>query len=256
MVMFRSLCKASLLVSAVGASVSACAAEARPADHAQLLFAAPRPPAEYPTMAPVAQYLADRDAEIALARSAAPAAISDDATVLVFTPQGYQTAVPGKNGFVCFVDRSWTSGFDDPEFWNPKKRGPMCMNAPAARSAMPVINRLTELALAGQSREAMLARMKESIARKEFAPPEIGAMSYMMSKGQYLTDDGPHWHPHLMFYMPGEMNGSEWGANLPAGSAVFGGGSDLPGGGRMPWTLFYVPVPNWSDGTPAEAHHG
>jgi hypothetical protein len=59
----------------------------------------------------------------------------------------------------------------------------------------------------------------------------------------------------LMFYMPGEMNPSVWGANLPAGSAVFGGGEDLPGGGRMPWTLFFVPVPSWSDGTPAETHH-
>jgi len=69
-------------------------------------------------------------------------------------------------------------------------------------------------------------------------------MSYMMSKSQYLDDDSPHWHPHLMFYMPGEMNASVWGANLPAGSAVFGGGEDLPGGGRMPWTLFFVPVPS------------
>jgi hypothetical protein len=98
--------------------------------------------------------------------------------------------------------------------------------------------------------------MKESIARKEFGAPEIGSMSYMMSKSQYLTDDGPHWHPHLMFYMPGEMNPAVWGANLPAGSVVYGGGVDLPGGGRMPWTLFLVPVPRWSDGTPAEGHHG
>jgi hypothetical protein len=175
---------------------------------------------------------------------------------LVLTRQGYQTAVEGKSGFVCFVDRSWSSPFDDPEYWNPKKRGPTCMNAPAVRSALPVTHRLTELALAGQSKDAILARMKESIARKEFGPPELGSMSYMMSKSQYLNDHSPHWHPHLMFYMPGEMNASVWGANLPAGSAVFGGGVDLPGGGRMPWTLFLVPVPSWSDGTPAEGHHG
>ena len=143
-----------------------------------------------------------------------------DATVLVLTRKGYQKAIDGKNGFVCFVDRSWSGPFDDAEYWNPKKRGPTCMNAPAARSALPVTYRVTELALAGLSKEAIVARMKESIAKKEFGAPEIGSMSYMMSKSQYLTDDGPHWHPHLMFYMPGEMNGSEWGANLPAGSAV------------------------------------
>jgi hypothetical protein len=256
MVTFRPLCAASIWVSAVSAFVTGCAPQAQSPDQAKPLLTEPRPSAAYPVMAPLEQYLADRDVEIALARSAAPPTISDDATVLVLTRQGYQTAVEGKNGFVCFVDRAWTSPFDDGEFWNPKKRGPTCMNAPAARSALPVIYRLTELALAGQSKDAILARMKESIAKKEFGPPEIGSMSYMMSKSQYLTDDGPHWHPHLMFYMPGEMNGSLWGANLPAGSAVFGGGSDLPGGGRMPWTLFFVPVPKWSDGTPAEAHHG
>jgi hypothetical protein len=253
---FRPLCAASILMSAVSAFVTGCTPKAQSPDQAKLLPAEPRPSAGYPVMAPLEQYLSDRDVEIALARSAAPPTISDDATVLVLTRQGYQTAVEGKNGFVCFVDRAWTSPFDDGEFWNPKKRGPTCMNAPAARSALPVITRLTELALAGQSKDAILARMKESIAKREFGPPEIGSMSYMMSKNQYLTDDGPHWHPHLMFYMPGEMNGSVWGANLPGGSAVFGGGSDLPGGGRMPWTIFFVPVPKWSDGTPAEVHQG
>src|SRR5580700_733112 len=43
----------------------------------------------YPTMAPVEQYLMDRDAEIALARSAAPDAISHDASVIVLTRHGY-----------------------------------------------------------------------------------------------------------------------------------------------------------------------
>jgi hypothetical protein len=252
---YRSLSAASILVSAIGAFTCGCAPQPQPVEHAQNPSMAPPPSAGYPAMAPLDAYLMDRDAEVALARSAAPPSISSDASVLVLTRQGYQTAVEGKNGFVCFVDRAWSSPFDDPEFWNPRKRGPTCMNAPAVRSALPVLIRLTELALAGHSKDAMLARMKESIAKKEFGPPEIGSMSYMMSKSQYLKDEGPHWHPHLMFYMPGEMNGSAWGANLPAGSAVYGGGEDLPGGGRMPWTLFFVPVPSWSDGTPAEAHH-
>lgn len=227
--------------------------------------AAPKPPAaetpaekpgQYPAMAPIDAYLMDRDAEVTLARSAAPAPISSEATVMVLGRQGYQTAVEGKNGFVCLVDRSWSSPFSDVEFWNPKKRGPTCFNPPAVRSALPVLYKLTALALAGQSKDAILAQMKDSIAKKEFATPEMGAMSYMMSKSQYLSDEGAHWHPHLMFYMPGEMNAAVWGANLPKGSAVYGGGEDLPGGGRMPWTLFLVPVPKWSDGTPAESHHG
>src|SRR6202050_3187034 len=80
----------------------------------------------YPNMAPLDQYLMERNAEIALARSAAPEAISRDAEVLVLGRHGYETAVKGTNGFVCLVERSWMSPFDDPEFLNPDQRLPLC----------------------------------------------------------------------------------------------------------------------------------
>src|SRR5712692_8460527 len=79
---------------------------------------------KYSKMAPVEQYLMERNAEILLARSAAPDSISSDATILVLGRQGYETAVRGKNGFVCMVERSWMAAFDSPEFWNPKVRVP------------------------------------------------------------------------------------------------------------------------------------
>ena len=82
----------------------------------------------YPTMAPVEQYLMDRETEIALARSAAPDAISHDASVIVLTRHGYETAVEGKNGWVCWVGRGWMAMFDHPEFWNPKVRAAECIN--------------------------------------------------------------------------------------------------------------------------------
>jgi hypothetical protein len=79
----------------------------------------------YPVMAPLEEYLiADRDAEVALARTAAPPAISNDATVLVLTRQGYQTAVEGKNGFVCFVDRSWSAPSTIPNTGTRRSAGP------------------------------------------------------------------------------------------------------------------------------------
>jgi hypothetical protein len=109
MVTHRPLCAASTAMSAVAVfvSLSACEPKPQPADHARLLSGDPRPSAEYPVMSPIEAYLiADRDSEVALARTAAPPAISNDATVLVLTRQGYQTAAPGKSGFVCFVDRS------------------------------------------------------------------------------------------------------------------------------------------------------
>src|SRR5271165_4199314 len=83
----------------------------------------------YPTMAPIEQYMMpNRESEIALARSAAPESISRDAEVLVLGGHGYETAVKGKNSFVCMVLRSWTAGIDDPGFWNPKGRAPICFN--------------------------------------------------------------------------------------------------------------------------------
>src|ERR1700747_3195577 len=94
--------------------------------------------ASYPSMAPLDQYLIeDRNSEITLARSAAPESISRDAEVLVLGRHGYETAVKGKNGFVCMVERSWIAPVDDPDFWNPRLRAPICFNAAAARTYLP-----------------------------------------------------------------------------------------------------------------------
>ena len=102
--------------------------------------------APYPSMAPVEQYLMeDSNSEIALARSAAPESISRDAEIMVLGRHGYETAIQGKNGFVCMVERSWTAPIDDPDFWNPKGRAPMCLNAAAARSYLPRTIRKTDL---------------------------------------------------------------------------------------------------------------
>src|SRR5271169_4028551 len=106
----------------------------------------------YPSMAPIEQYLMDRDAEIALARSAAPESIARDAGVMVLGKHGYETAVKGTNSFVCIVERGWASGIDSPDFWNPKLRGPICLNGPAVRTYLPLAIKKTELVLAGQSK--------------------------------------------------------------------------------------------------------
>ena len=197
----------------------------------------------YPSMAPIEQYLmADRNAEIALARSAAPESISHDAEVLVLGRHGYETAVKGENGFVCIVERSWTAGIDDPDFWNPKVRGPICFNPPAARSYLPFTIKKTELVLAGKSKAQMFESIKASLDQKELPMQEAGAMSYMLSKEGYLTQVDGHWHPHLMFFVP-QADGGTWGANVP-GSPILA--ADDP---QDRLTIFMIPVARWSDGT-------
>src|SRR6202522_2960564 len=181
---------------------------------------AQEPKTLYARIAPIDQYLmADENAEIALARSAAPASISGDATIVVLKQHGYETAVKGKNGFVCIVERSWMAPFDWPEFWNAKMRGPICFNPPAVRSVLPFTYKRTEMILAGLSKTQIMDRLKQAVARKEIPALEPGAMCYMMSREQNLGDAPGHWHPHLMFY-GARSDAGDWGNDLP-GSPVY-----------------------------------
>jgi hypothetical protein len=206
--------------------------------------------APYPAMAPLDQYLMpDKDSEIALARSAAPKSISDGAEVMVLGRGGHTTGAKGTNGFVCVVERSWGAGSGDPGFWNPKVRGPICFNPPAARSYLPIYLMKTRLLLAGKTKTETVQAIASALDKKELPTLEPGAMCYMMSKQQYLSDEGKAWHPHLMFFVPGDAARS-WGANLP-GSPVLA--ADDP---EERVTVFMVWVGSWSDGTPGPGPQG
>jgi hypothetical protein len=203
--------------------------------------------ASYPNMAPIDHYLmTDRNAEIAMARSAAPASISANAEVLVLGHHGYETAVKGKNGFVCLVERSWMSPFDFAQFWNAKMRGPICFNPPAAHSILPLTLKRTELVLAGLSKAQIIEGIKAFVA-KGLPPLERGAMSFMMSPQGYLNDEAGHWVPHLMFYIP-LTDSRSWGADLSGSPVML---NPQFNGAPEPITEFMVPVSTWSDGTAA-----
>lgn len=197
-------------------------------------------------MAPIDQYrMANSADEIAKARTAAPPSISADATIMVLGAGGYEAAVTGRNGFACLVLRSWTANFDDPVFWNPKIRGPVCYNPAAVRSILPQVVERTKWVLAGVPKSELQARAKTSAAANR--PPEPVSFGYMMSKEGYLSDRGDHhWHPHLMFYQA-HAKAADWGADLP-GSPVFSGEGE-------PVTMYFVPLAKWSDGSSAVDMH-
>ncbi len=198
--------------------------------------------ATYPKMAPIEQYLmTDRDAEIALARGAAPESLSRDAEVLVLGRRGFETAVKGKNGFVCIVGRSWTAAADA-DYWDPKVRVPMCVNAAAASSYLLRVTKITELALEGHTLAQVNEAIAAAIAKKELPPMEPGAMCYMMSKEGYGGATLPHWPSHLMFFYS-DIDPAIWGANLP-GSPVFGLTDTVEH-----LTSFVIVVQRWSDGS-------
>jgi hypothetical protein len=203
---------------------------------------------KYPSMAPIADYQMAQSDEIAMARSAAPPSIGNDAEVMTLGASGYDVAAKGKNGFVCMVQRGWANEPDNAEFWSPKVRGPLCFNPAAVRSVMPTYLERTKWVLAGASREDVIRRTKAAIAAGRIHPPEPGAMSYMLSKAGYLGDnagEGHHWHPHLMLFMPRDAAGhtSNWGQDLD-GAPVFSSGPGLD-----PAELYYIPLAKWSDGS-------
>ena len=212
--------------------------------HAEVPKAAP-----YPTMAPIAQYrIASRDDEIALARSAAPSSIAATAEVLVLGEHRYETAVKGSNGFVCIVERSWSDGFDDPEFWNSSVRSPNCFNAPAAKAVLTQYLKRTEWVLAGVPLQEMKSRTRAALADKTFVDPEPGAMCYMLSAQGHLNDHIGHWMPHVMIYVP-RAPASLWGANQKGSPIAAIDASDLD-----PVTTYLIPVQHWPDGTLAPDH--
>lgn len=231
------------LVIAIGCGVSSAAAQTDP----------------YPRMAAPSQYQMEERAEIQLARSAAPTAISADATILVLRPRGYETAVQGTNGFVCLVGRSWLAAFDWPEFWNPKVRAADCMNPQAARAMVPIVLLRSAMAMAGRSKAEMLSAVTAAFENKQVPPLESGAMEYMMSKSAYLTDQGEHNQPHLMFLTAG-MDAKDWGAGAEGSPLVsapywfFSSKEPSTMKGLPPILVFLIGVPTWSDGTPAGAH--
>jgi hypothetical protein len=198
----------------------------------------------YPAMAPLDQYLIpDKDSEITLARTAAPKSISDDAEVMVLGRDGFTTAVKGRNGFLCLVERSWGAATNERDFWNPKVRSPICFNPAAARTFAPIFLMKTKLVLAGKSKKEIVEATASALGKKELPALEPGAMCYMMSKQQYLNDAGMNWHPHLMFLVPGNV-AKTWGADLPDSPVM---AADDP---EESVTIFMVWVGNWSDGTP------
>jgi hypothetical protein len=201
--------------------------------------------APYAAMAPVDQYLiADQNTEIALARSGAPASISDGAEVMVLGRKGFTTAVKGTNGFLCVVERSWGASTDASEFWNPKIRSPICFNPQAARTFARIFLMKTTLVLEGKSKVEIVAATASALDKKELPALEPGAMCYMMSKQQYLNDEGASWHPHLMFFVSGDAAKS-WGANLP-GSPIISANDP-----EERTTILMVWAAHWSDGSPA-----
>ena len=178
--------------------------------------------AKYP---PMSEYKMERNAEIALARSAAPRAISDHATIKVLTQSGYQTAREGDNGFVCMVMRGFTGAptFTPLEIrafitYDSKTRAPICLNPQAVRIVLPYYELRSTLAMKGRTAEQIAEAAQAAYTKGEIPKRTEASFAYMWSADQVLGPAG-HWHPLIMLYLPNYENlmlgGNAQGSELP-----------------------------------------
>lgn len=136
--------------------------------------------------------------EIALARSAAPAAVSAEATVLVLEEgaQRWVVGAEGTNGATCYVSRTWPGSLE-----------PHCFDPEGARTILPIHLRTSEMGHAGATQEEIDREIEAGVAAGRFRWPSRPAMSYMLSSAQVLVNDEGvtvgAWKPHLMIYWPG-----------------------------------------------------
>jgi hypothetical protein len=189
----------------------------------------------------VERYLMQRDAEIALARSAAPDNVSAHATIKVLTRTGFTIAHQGDNGNVCMVMR----GFSAPTYtpaqfrdlvYDPTIHAPICFTAPAAKTALPYYELRTTLALAGKGPDQIAAALKSAYANGTLPHRDAATFAYMWSAHQHLGSGIDAWHPHLMIFVPNYQNamvgGNPFGSPLPQVSDDAG----------TPFTVVVVPV--------------
>ena len=88
---------------------------------------------------PLTEYM--MEAEVALAKSAAPDNISERATVKILTASGYKVAVQGDSGFVCMVLRGWNGAPEPKLVYDSKLRAPLCFDPVASRTVGPMTGR-------------------------------------------------------------------------------------------------------------------
>ncbi len=193
---------------------------------------------KYPSLS---EYMMPPDAEIALARSAAPANISDRATIKVLTTSGYQVAHEGDNGFVCMVMRGWSAPTYTPAqfrdlVYDPKVHAPICFNPAASRTVIPYYELRSKLGMEGKTPEQIAEGVQAAYAKGELPKRDVVSFAYMWSAHQHLGPGIDAWHPHMMVFSPyyenSMLGGNEFGAPLPI----------VTDDGGTPFAVVVIPV--------------
>ena len=176
---------------------------------------------KYPAMS---EYLMEQQAEVALAKSAAPSNISEGATIKVLTSSGYKVVHEGNNGFVCMVMRGWSAPTYTPTqfrdlVYESGLRAPICFNQIASQTVMPYYELRNKLGMEGKSPDQIAEGIETAYAKGELPKRDGVAYAYMWSADQNLGTGIGHWHPHIMIFSPYYNNemlgGNAFGSPFP-----------------------------------------
>ena len=159
------------------------------------------------TYRPLAEYLMPRDAELALAHSAAPPNISGRATIKVLTTSGFQIVREGDNGFTCLVMRGWAAPTFTPAaqrdvVYDTTLRAPICFDPPATRMVLPFYELKHTLGMGGKTPDEIAAGIQAAFARGQLPKRDAVSFGYMWSADQQLGPGVGRWHPHMMVFAP------------------------------------------------------
>jgi len=205
-----------------------------------LVFMAGMAAAQAHTYPPLSEYMMPREAEIALAKSGAPASISDHATIKVLTESGYQVARQGDNGFVCIVLRGWTAPTYGPAVlrdlvYDAHLRGPICLNPPAVKTVLPYYDLRTKLGMEQKSPDEITAAIESAYSQGQIPPWDPASMGFMWSADQAIGPGGEHWHPHMMLFIP-------YANDATVGGSPIGPLPAIGEGAGTPFSVILIPV--------------
>ena len=203
------------------------------------LLAAPLPAFAH-TYPPLSAYMMSRDAEIALARTAAPKNISGEASVKALTSAGYQVVSQGTNGFMCLVLRGFAAPSLTPvpirdSVYDPTVKAPICFNEPATKMVLPYYELRAKLAMQGDTPDQIASGVLAAYANGTLPKRTEFSFAYMWSAEQSLGAFG-HWHPHLMIFAPNYTNAMV--GNNPFGSGL----PQITDDAGTPFSVVVVPV--------------
>jgi hypothetical protein len=207
------------------------------------LLASAAAAAQTPKYPPLSEYMMPQDAEMALARSAAPDHVSARASVKILTPTGFKIAVEGDNGFVCLVLRGWGAPTYKPVQFRDfvyiaDLRAPICLDQVSARTMMPYYELRHKLGMEGKGPDEIARGIEAAYTTGGLPKTDTASIAYMFSADMYL---GPHLghgfiYPHVMLFLPYYDNAMLGGNERRSGLPFL---SDDPG---TPFAVTVIPV--------------